>query len=72
MVVLNHSELKEVNFNLNIDPHGSVTFSLSPRNANVEFVGTDITYKPKMRIPIGSIPSGSAGQVMLHKNSDTK
>jgi hypothetical protein len=31
VVVLNHSELKEVNFNLNIDPHGSVTFSLSPR-----------------------------------------
>ena len=56
VVVLNHSELKEVNFNLNIDPHGSVTFSLSPRNANVEFVGTDITYKPKMRIPIGEYP----------------
>ena len=56
VVVLNHSELKEVNFNLNIDPHGSVTFSLSPRNANVEFVGTDITYKPKMRVPIGEYP----------------
>ena len=56
VVVLNHSELKEVNFNLNIDPHGSVTFSLSPRNANVEFVGTDINYKPKMRIPIGEYP----------------
>ena len=56
VVVLNHSELKEVNFTLNIDPHGTVTFSLSPRNAKVEFVGTDVNYRPKTRIPIGEYP----------------
>ena len=56
VVVLNHSELKEVNFTLNIDPHGTVTFSLSPRNAKVEFVGTNIVYRPKIRIPIGEYP----------------
>jgi len=56
VVVLNHSELKQVNFTLNIDPHGTVTFSLSPRNAKVEFVGTNIVYRPKIRIPIGEYP----------------
>ena len=56
VVVLNHSEKKEVNFTLNIDPHGTVTFSLSPRNAKVEFVGTDVKYRPKIRIPIGEYP----------------
>ena len=56
VVVLNHSELKQVNFTLNIDPHGTVTFSLSPRNAKVEFVGTNVSYRPKIRIPIGEYP----------------
>ena len=56
VVMLNHSQVKEVNFTLNIDPHGTVTFSLSPRNAKVEFVGTNVSYRPKIRIPIGEYP----------------
>ena len=48
-----HGETLEVNFNLNIDPHGSVTITTSPRNAKVEFIGEDIDYKPNMRLPIG-------------------
>ncbi len=43
----------EVNFNLNIDPHGSVTFTTFPRSAKVEFIGEDIVYKPKVRVQIG-------------------
>ena len=71
-VVLNHSEVREVSFTLNIDPHGTVTFSLSPRNAKVEFVGTDILYKPKIRIPIGEYPlrvsrPGYVAQEFRHK-----
>ena len=56
VVVLNHGQSKEVNFTLNMDPHGTVTFSLSPRNAKVEFVGADIDYRPKKRVPIGEYP----------------
>lgn len=43
----------EVNFNLNIDPHGSVTMITSPRKAKIEFMGEDIVYTPKLRIQIG-------------------
>jgi formylglycine-generating enzyme required for sulfatase activity len=43
----------EVNFNLNIDPHGTFTLTTTPRNAVVEFVGKDIVYTPQIRIPIG-------------------
>lgn len=46
-------ETLEVNFNLNIDPHGSVTIRTTPRNAKVEFLNEDFVYKPKMRVQIG-------------------
>ena len=47
-------ELKEVNFNLNIDPHGTLTITTSPRSAKVVFIGEEeLEYQPKMRIPIG-------------------
>jgi len=49
-------ETLEVNFNLNIDPHGSVTFTTFPRNAKIEFIGEDIVYKPKVRVQIGEYP----------------
>lgn len=51
--VLNSAQSLEVNFNLNIDPHGSLTFSINPRNATVNFIGEDFSYSPKMRLPIG-------------------
>lgn len=43
----------EVNFNLNIDPHGNFTLTTTPRNAVIEFVGKDIVYSSQVRIPIG-------------------
>jgi formylglycine-generating enzyme required for sulfatase activity len=43
----------EVNFNLNIDPHGTLTVAVAPRNAKVEFIGEKTKYEPKMRIRIG-------------------
>lgn len=43
----------EVNFNLNIDPHGSLTMMTSPRNAKIEFVDKELVYTPQMRLPIG-------------------
>ncbi len=51
--VLKHGQTLEVNFNLNIDPHGSVTITTSPRDAKVEFIGEDVAYQPKMRLQIG-------------------
>jgi formylglycine-generating enzyme required for sulfatase activity len=55
-VVLWHGETKEVNFSLNIDPHGSVTFDLEPSSAKVEFIGDDVVYSPGVRVPIGEYP----------------
>ncbi len=51
--VLKAGQKLEVNFILNIDPHGSVTMTTSPRNAKIEFLHKDIVYKPKVRIQIG-------------------
>lgn len=51
-----HQQTEEVNFNLNIDPHGSVTITTTPRNANVEFIGEQIEYTPKVRMQIGEYP----------------
>ncbi len=48
-----HGQTLEVNFNLNIDPHGSLTVATSPRDARVELLGEDLPYKPKMRLQIG-------------------
>ena len=51
--ILKAGETLSVTLNLNIDPHGSVTFVTQPRGAKVEFVGEDIDYKPKLRVRIG-------------------
>ena len=48
-----HGQILEVNFNLNIDPHGSLTITTRPRNARIEFVGEDLAYEPGMRLRIG-------------------
>ena len=50
-----HGETREVNFNLNIDPHGSVTMTTAPRGARIEFIGEDVEYRPKMRMRIGEV-----------------
>ena len=50
---LKDGQTLEVNFNLNIDPHGSVTITTTPRDAKVEFLNEDVTYKPKLRLQIG-------------------
>ncbi len=52
-VTLNAGANLEVNFNLNIDPHGSVTITTTPRNAKIEFVNEEIVYQPQVRVPIG-------------------
>jgi formylglycine-generating enzyme required for sulfatase activity len=43
----------EVNLNLNIDPHGSLTVAARPRGATIELPLTDIKYEPGVRVPIG-------------------
>ena len=48
-----HGQTLEVNFDLNIDPHGSLTIVSSPRNAKIEFLDQELTYSPKMRVQIG-------------------
>jgi len=53
---LAHGETKEVNFDLNMDPHGSVTFNLAPADAAVAFLEqymADIAYSANMRLPLG-------------------
>jgi formylglycine-generating enzyme required for sulfatase activity len=51
--VVKDGQTLEVNFNLDIDPHGTLTMPTSPRDAKIEFVGETFQYKPAMRIPIG-------------------
>lgn len=51
--VLKDGATLEVNFNLDIDPHGTLTIPTSPRDAKIEFVGETLSYAPNMRIPIG-------------------
>ena len=60
-----HGQSVEVNFNLNIDPHGSLTIATRPRDARVEFIGETLEYAPKMRVPIGeySVRVSRAGYV---------
>ncbi len=51
--VLDADSTLTVTMNLDIDPHGTVTFSLRPRDARVEFVGEALSYAPRMRVPLG-------------------
>lgn len=52
-VLLGSGERVEVNLNLNIDPHGSLTVAAHPRGAAIELPLTDIAYVPGARLPIG-------------------
>lgn len=68
-VVLNSGVTQQVNLNLSMDPHGSLTIRLRPANAEVEIIGTDIKYKPGVRLPMGeySLQVSRAGYVTQSK-----
>lgn len=51
-----HDETLTVNFDLNIDPHGSLTITTEPRGAQIEFLDADEQYNPQMRLRIGEYP----------------
>lgn len=53
MQTLKHGQTLEVNFNLNIDPHGSLTIVTKPRGAKVTFLDVEETYAPNMRLRMG-------------------
>ncbi|MCZ6855300.1 MAG: SUMF1/EgtB/PvdO family nonheme iron enzyme [Gammaproteobacteria bacterium] len=52
-VVVSHDKTNELNLDLNIDPHGSVTVAARPRGSTIEFPELGIAYVPGVRIPIG-------------------
>ena len=52
-VIVLADQIVEVTLELNIDPHGSLTVSVSPADARVSFPELDLTYVPGVRIPIG-------------------
>lgn len=50
---LKDGENLEVNFNLNIDPHGTLTIVTVPRGTNITFLDADLSYTPKLRVRTG-------------------
>lgn len=52
-VIVLADQTLEVNLSLNMDPHGSLTVSVSPADAQVRFPELDMEYQPGVRIPIG-------------------
>ncbi len=72
--ILKDGATLNVNFNLNIDPHGSLTITTNPRNAKIEFIGEDLVYKPKLRLRIGeySIRVSKAGYGAVEFRYDVK
>ncbi len=52
-VTLKADTTLEVNLNLNIDPHGSLTVSVRPRDATVALPELELDYEPGVRVPIG-------------------
>ena len=46
-------ETVELNLELPIDPHGTLSVNATPKDARIELVGGDLEYTPKMRVPIG-------------------
>jgi formylglycine-generating enzyme required for sulfatase activity len=52
-VIVLADQTLDVNLSLNMDPHGSVTVSVSPADAKVRFPELDVDYRPGVRIPIG-------------------
>ena len=68
-VVLKHGETLEVNLNLAIDPHGSLTLDLRPRDARVEIIDGNKTYKPGVRLPMVNTQSRSVAVATSTKQS---
>ena len=52
-VVLKTGATLEVNLDLNIDLHGSLTVLTTPRDAKIEIPAIDVDYKPGVRVPVG-------------------
>ena len=52
-VILASGARAEVNLNLNIDPHGSLTVAARPRGAKIELPLTELAYEPGIRVPTG-------------------
>ena len=52
-LVLKSGSTQQVNLNLSMDPHGSLSLKLRPASAKVEIIGTDIKYQPGVRLPMG-------------------
>lgn len=52
-VIVLADQTLEVNLELNIDPHGSLTVAVSPGDARVRFPELEIRYQPGVRIPLG-------------------
>jgi len=52
-VTLNAGATLEVNQDLNVDPHGSLTILGAPAGACVEIVGSAIKYRQGVRLPVG-------------------
>ena len=52
-VTLNDGATLEVNQDLNVDPHGSLTIVGAPAGARVEIVDSDIKYRAGVRLPVG-------------------
>ncbi|MDA8953621.1 SUMF1/EgtB/PvdO family nonheme iron enzyme [Pseudomonadales bacterium] len=73
-VELKAGETVSVNLSLNIDPHGSLKFRVSPAGAKVEFVGKQLSYKSNMRLPIGeyAIQVSKRGYVTQAFRQDVK
>ena len=52
-VTLNDGATLEVNQDLNVDPHGSLTIVGAPAGARVEILDSDIQYRAGVRLPVG-------------------
>ena len=52
-LVLNSGANQQVNLNLGMDPHGSLTLKLRPASAKVEIIGAAIKYTAGVRLPMG-------------------
>ncbi len=52
-VIVLADQTLEVNLPLNIDPHGSLTVTVTPADAQVRFPELEVDYQPGVRVPIG-------------------
>lgn len=54
-VTLKAGATLEVNQDLNVDPHGSLTIVGAPKGARVEIVDSDIRYRAGVKLPVGEV-----------------